>query len=129
MPNEVSERRGGKAKRVKCNIDLILYEEETLHYVYSPALDLIGYGKTTEEALQSWEVAMEEYVRYGLENNTLIKDLQNHGWSIEKQQNQLQPPTFSWLLQHNDQLSEVYDKHSFQKTSTAISVPLQTTFA
>lgn len=106
-----------------------MYEEDNIHYSYSPALDLMSYGKTPEEALESWEVVIEEYIRYGLNKNTLVKDLESHGWNIKKSQKRFQPPTFSWLLQNNDQLSEMYDKLDFHKTSRPITLPLQSPFA
>lgn len=111
-------------KSIDCKVDILMYEEDGIHYVYSPALDLVGYGKTGEEALASWEVVIEEYLRYGLEKDTLANDLKSHGWSIKKSTNELQPPLFSWLLTNNDQLSEMYDKHSFHKTSRLIALPM-----
>jgi len=41
-------RDGKNAVNVK--LSLIEFEEDGLHFVYSPALDLTGYGKTEESA-------------------------------------------------------------------------------
>ena len=110
-------------KAVECRVDLLIYEEDNVHFVYSPSLDLVGYGVNKKEALSSWEVVYSEYIRYCLNKNTLFNDLQKHGWKV-KNKKAIQPPTFSWLMQNNVQLSEVYDNHNFQKTSTQISLPL-----
>lgn len=113
-------------KNVEVQVDLIEFDEEGIHYVYSPAFDLIGYGKTGEEARGSWQLILEEYFCYALNKNTLIEDLQNHGWALEKKKNYFTPPTLGWMLQNNEQMAEVYNKHNFTKTTQPIAVPLQT---
>jgi len=121
--------KGADSGSIECKVDVIMYEEEDIHYVYTPALDLMGYGKTADEALRSWEVVLEEYLAYTSNKNTLVKDLENHGWKIKKSLNQFQPPAFSWLLQNNEQLSEMYNNRDFLKTSRVITVPSQNAFA
>ncbi len=111
-------------KNVEVKIDLVEYEDDSIHYVYSPAFDLIGYGYSQEEARQSWELVLQEYFTYTLNKNTLIKDLQSRGWIVRKGNKYFTPPTFSWLLKNNHDLTEVYDKHNFQKSSKPITVPL-----
>lgn len=130
MASEVSQNIFSKISSgsIECKIDLIMYEDEEIHYVYSPALNLIGYGRKSE-AFESWEVVIEEYLKYGTQENTLIKDLENYGWNIKKNQASFQPPTLSWLLKNNVELSEMYDKHNFHKTAQLIAIPLQSTFA
>jgi hypothetical protein len=108
-------------KTIEVNIDIVEYEEENIHYVYSPALDLIGYGQSQEAARGSWELVLDEYFKYTLDKNTLIKDLQGRGWHIIK--DIYTPPDFSWLLNNNYDLIEVYNKYDFQKTSRHITVP------
>jgi predicted RNase H-like HicB family nuclease len=116
---------GGKdSQQVELKVDVVEYEENGIFYVYSPALDLIGYGKSRQEAGQSWEIVLEEYLNYTLNKNTLIKDLQNMGWNIKKSKKQFTPPTFSWMLQNNEQLTEMYNNHDFQKTTKPITLPL-----
>ncbi len=110
-------------KNIEVKIDLVEYKEDGIYYVYSPAFDLIGYGKSTKEARESWEVVLEEYFSYTLNKKTLIKDLQSRGWII-KTKKQFSSPSFTWMLQNNDQLSEIYNNYNFQKITKPISVPL-----
>lgn len=114
---------------IEVNVDVLEYEEDGMHYVYCPPLDLIGYGTTNQEARDSWEVVLEEYFKYTLNKRTLIKDLENRGWCVRRKNKQFKPPTFSWMLQHNDQLNDVYNNHNFHKTTRPISMPLQHAFA
>lgn len=109
---------------IEVKVDLIEYEEDCIFYVYCPPLDLIGYGSSQKEARASWETVLEEYFRYTLNKNTLVKDLESRGWYLKGKNSQFKPPTLSWMLQHNEQLSEVYNNHNFQKVSLPISMPL-----
>jgi hypothetical protein len=109
---------------VKVNLDMIEYLEEGIFYSYSPALDLVGYGHSESEARQSWELVLEEYLKYTLNKNTLIKDLESRGWRVARNKKTFTPPTFSWMLQNNSDLTSVYDKHDFHKTSRPVSIPV-----
>jgi predicted RNase H-like HicB family nuclease len=114
---------------IEVNVDLIEYEEDCIFYVYCPPLDLIGYGSTQTEARASWEIVLEEYFRYTLNKNTLVKDLESRGWCVKEKNSQFKPPTLSWMLQHNEQLGDVYNNHNFQKVSLPISMPSQNAHA
>jgi len=109
---------------IMVSVDVIEYSEDKMFFSYSPALDLIGYGKSKQEARESWETVLEEYLTYAVNKKTLIKDLQSKGWQVKKNKRDFKPPTFSWMLQNNKDLADVYDKHNFQKTTQPISVPL-----
>ncbi len=111
-----------KTRQVEVRVDLIEYQEDGIHYVFSPALDLVGYGETPKKARESWETVLSEYFRYAMNKNTLEEDLRSRGWKQNK--NDYQPPAFDWLLLHNQDLSEVYNKHDFRKVSSPIKVPL-----
>lgn len=56
-------------------LDVFSYKEDGVQMMYAPALDLCGYGATVDEAKQSFEVVVSEYLRFGLENGTLEEDL------------------------------------------------------
>lgn len=108
---------------IEVKVDLIEYEENSIYYVYSPAFDLVGYGKTAVEARESWQIVLEEYFSYTLNKKTLIKDLESRGWKIKKKK-EFTSPSFTWMLQNNDQLSDIYNNHNFQKITKPVLVPL-----
>jgi predicted RNase H-like HicB family nuclease len=109
---------------IEVKVDLIEYEEEGVYFVYSPAFDLVGYGNTQQEARDSWEIVLEEYFAYTLNKKTLTKDLESRGWAVKKKARQFKTPTLSWMLQNNEQLTDIYDNHNFRKVSHPVSVPL-----
>ena len=112
----------GNVQTIEIEIDLIEFQEDGLYYMYTPALDLIGYGRTKEEAKKSWDIVMQEYFKYTMNKKTFIEDLENHGWSISKKH--LNPPSFTWLIQNNEQVSEVVNKHNYYKTTRPVKMPL-----
>ena len=109
-------------KQIEVYVDLIEYLEDAVYFVYSPALDLVGYGKTHGEARQSWETVLEEYVSYTMNKNTLIKDLQSRGWSVKGKK--VKSPSLTWMLENNSDLSNVYNKHDFSKRRQPVSLPI-----
>jgi len=111
----------GNTHTLEITLDTIEFKEGDIFYFYAPALDILGYGNTQQEAKNSWEVMMKEYFAYSLKKNTFVQDLQRHGWTVQKKH--LIPPNLSWILQNNDQASEVYNNHNFTKTSRPVKMP------
>ena len=63
---------------------LLLYfqDENKVHFIYSPHLDLSGYGNTVEKAKQSFEIAFEDLMDYTISKGTLVALLEELGWQI-----------------------------------------------
>ncbi len=59
---------------------LIEFKEGDVFILFAPALDISGYGKTEEEAQQSFEVVFEEFIEYTVKKHTLHKELKRLGW-------------------------------------------------
>jgi len=110
--------------RIKCNLPLIIFEEDKNIITYCPALDLSGYGSTEEEAKKSFEVTLSEYFRYTVNKKTLAEDLKKHGWTIMKNLKKKPiPPTLENLLRRNEDFSRIFNKYEFQKRNTTINIP------
>lgn len=105
------------------SLDLICFQDENVYYYYSPALDLMGYGYSAEEAKLSWEVVLKEYISYVMNKHTLEQDLLSRGWKLQRRRKTYTPPTLSYMLTHNEQLQEMYDKHDFSKTTRPVALP------
>lgn len=67
---------------VLARLDVKIFTEDNVVIVYSPALDLCGYGYTYTEAIDSFRIAVAEFFEYGLSNKTLDADLRLHGWNV-----------------------------------------------
>lgn len=62
------------------NIDIFVrkWEEDGVYYVYSPALEIVGYGKSAKEAEDSFKHNISTISKYSAE--ILIDDSLNTDW-------------------------------------------------
>jgi hypothetical protein len=110
--------------RIKCNLPLIIFEEENSFITYCPALDLCGYGSNEFESNKSFEIVLSEYFRYTVNKRTLEEDLKKHGWIINKSlKKHPVPPTMADLLDKNEDFNRIFNTYDFQKRSTTVNIP------
>ncbi len=64
-------------------LSLVEFEEDNVTIIYSPALDLSGYGYNHSEAKISFTEALQEFFRYTHNKNTLDKVLKELGWKLK----------------------------------------------
>ena len=87
---------------IETNLNLVSFQEDGTYIVYSAALDMSGYGKTEQEAIESFKLALEEFVRYTMAKNTIFKELERLGWKVSgKERKTAQPPSFETLQEKN----------------------------
>lgn len=67
-------------KQVTVQLLLLLWGDDAVNYVYSPQLDLTGYGYNEVEAKESFNHQLEEFISYSLNKNTLLSELKKLGW-------------------------------------------------
>lgn len=103
---------------IEAQIDVLFYVEDGITYAYAPALDMLGYGDTQQEAKASFEVVFEDFLEFGLKRGTLIPDLEMHGWQQKKTQEYDLPEAWR-LFDHNHQLQQIYSG-SFIKESVPV---------
>lgn len=71
-----------KHGRVKVKLFLLYFQDENkINFIYSPHLDLTGYGNFIEEAQKLFDIVFEDFVDYTLKKNTIAKVLENLGWN------------------------------------------------
>ena len=79
-------------------LQLLYFKEEVegdlTHYFYSPALDLYGYGDTKKDAEASFQVHLEEFIRYTTHEGTFLSELKRLGWQ-DKGKKQVSPPSIA----------------------------------
>ena len=113
---------------VLINVDLVVlhFEEDKVHFIHSPHLDLTGYGNTKKEAEASFSIVLEEYFRYTLAKKTLFKDLRAHGWDIKESSTKpkMNPPEFSTLVSKSKELARIMNSHDFSKHSRKVGIPV-----
>jgi hypothetical protein len=124
MPNEIGhEARYNDGKNfVNVRLSLIEFEEDGLHFVYSPALDLTGYGKTHQEARESYNAAMEEFLRYTTNKKTAFEVLEGLGWKVSKKKS-ISAPSLSDLIKSRGYLEKIFTEKQFRKTDEEVTLP------
>lgn len=116
-----SQYRDGR-RLINVNLSLIEFEEDGLHFVYSPALDLSGYGKTKEKARESYDMAMEEFLKYTSNKETVFDELERLGWTVTRKK-KVTAPSLSDLIQSRSYLEEIFTEKDFRKTSETVAIP------
>ena len=74
----------GEHKLLQLQLEVSIFQEGDHFVSFCPALNLSSYGKTIEESRLAFHEALEIYIEYALENDTLEKDLLAHGWTLRK---------------------------------------------
>jgi hypothetical protein len=97
-------------------LSLVEFQEDDVTIIYSPALDLSGYGYTESEAKKSFSEALHEFFRYTTNKQTLNKILKGLGWSIRgaKKKLKFNPPKDSDLVNSNPLYNEIVNNKSYK---------------
>ena len=93
--------------KVDAKLDVFIYENDGFKIAYAPALDLMGYGKTVEDAKDSFEVVAEDFFETTIRLGTLKQYLEEHGWSKESRKVEFLSPN-AWDIQDNKQLQDIF---------------------
>ena len=106
---------------------LIHFEDENkVHFVYSPHLDLTGYGKDFNEAKKSFEIVLEDFIDYTLEKKTLAKVLSGLGWDLNgsvKKLQKIDSPGIASIIKDNKYVSEIFDKYPVNTFHQEVGLP------
>lgn len=102
---------------------LLSYIEDNVYVIYSPALDLYGYGNDEGEARESFSVSLTEYINYTAAENTLSADLRRLGWGVNETSHTVTMPNWVELLQANPHLNDVVTNRPFKKFDHPARIP------
>lgn len=115
------------AHYIKVKLLLISFiDENGIYIVYSPHLDLSGYGKNEKEAQESFDINLEEFIDYTIKKKTLSNVLKKLGWQVKKEYHKLPQKVLSPSIQdllNRDYVAEIMDKYSTTTTHKEIEIP------
>ena len=94
--------------KIEARLDVFIYENDGFKIAYAPALDLMGYGKTVQEAKDSFEVVVEDFFETTIKRNTLSTYLESHGWNKEPAKVEYVSPVALQLLERNKQFQDIF---------------------
>lgn len=101
-------------------------DENDVHIVYSPHLDLSGYGNNLNEAKESFKISLEDFVDYTLKKKTLGSVLSKLGWELKgtmKKPKKVLAPSITSVIKDNDYVSEIFDKYPVDTYHQNVGIP------
>lgn len=112
---------------VNVNLLLVHFQDENgINFIYSPHLDLTGYGNTAEEAKESFGIVFEDFVDYTLKKKTIGKVLKSLGWKVSgnlKKPKKILVPSITTVIGKNDYVSEIFDKYPVNTYHQQVGIP------
>ena len=102
-------------KKYTVNLSLVKFKEDKTTIIYSPALDLSGYGDTASEAQSSFTTTLHEFVKYTHNKSTIQTVLKSMGWKIKESKTAFTciPPKETDLIKKNSLYTEILNKKEF----------------
>jgi hypothetical protein len=128
MAQYISEGKyQNKSASVKVKLLLFHFKDENnVHFIYSPHLDLTGYGNNFEETRKSFEIVFEDFVDYTLKKKTLGKVLTGLGWELrgsDKRPKKVIAPSITSIIKDNEYVSEIFDKYPVNTYHQEVGLP------
>jgi len=112
-------------KNVEVNVSIFLWDEDSVFYVYSPALDITGYGLNKEEARESFETTLHEFILYTQNKKIIFKELENLGWAVNKRKKRVISPEFEDMLSENEHFKHLYKSKDLVRDSSNVNLELE----
>lgn len=112
-----------RGNHIELGLVLLAFQEDKIHFAYCPAFDLTGYGNSEEEAYESFQHALEEFLRYTVNKKSLFEELERLGWKIKKSKRITKAPSIDELISSNEHLQEIVKEKEFKKINKTISLP------
>lgn len=106
---------------VEANLDVYMYMNDDCIIAYAPALDLMGYGKTVDEAKSSFEIVLQDFFEFSFKNNTFEKYLLKHGWTRKSSPQSFVPPQLGDMIGTNKKLKDIFARN-YSKESLPVSM-------
>ncbi len=117
-----------KSRLVKVKLFLVHFEDENnIHIIYSPHLDLSGYGDSLKEAKKSFKIVYEDFIDYTLKKKTIAKVLTDLGWELKgsvKRPKKIIAPSVTSVISENEYVSEIFDKYPVNTFHQDVNIPV-----
>ncbi|MDR2231729.1 MAG: hypothetical protein LBE56_01245 [Tannerella sp.] len=80
----ISENTDNGNKYIEMLLSVYSFKEDNSYITYCPSLDLSSYGTTESHARKSFRDVLEMTIEHMIDNNTLAKDFERHGWKTRE---------------------------------------------
>lgn len=114
--------------KVKANIILISFKEGEDFIIYSPHLEVTGYGKSEDDAMHSFNHCLGTFLDYTVNKKTLHQELISLGWELKKgtvkNPKKVNAPSWGDLLKNNAALEELLNKQNIKTSHKEVAIPV-----
>lgn len=125
MNNHVTAKFRDGNHDINISLALYIWEENNVTFIYSPALDLTGYGDSEGAARESFETTLSEFVEYTRHKNTIFAELEHLGWLVNKKKKRVSAPMEADLLKDNSTFKNIMQnkgvRHEMKDTQLVVS--------
>jgi len=111
---------------VDTHLTLLSFVEDDIHYLYSPELDIYGYGQSENQARDSFTTTFKETMSYMVNKTTLTEELKSLGWTVKKNKKGgllYTPPLFSHLIEEKEEVRNIVNTKAYTKYNHAVQLP------
>lgn len=112
---------------VKVRLLLFSFRDENkVNFIYSPHLDLTGYGKNITEAKESFNIVFEDFIDYTFKKKTLSKVMTRLGWQVKgssSKPKKMLAPSITSIIRENEYVSEIFDKYPVRTFHQEVGLP------
>jgi len=130
MPKNVNIQAKYINKNTEVGVDIVLFcfKEGDVELVYSPYLEISGYGKNEEEAMDSFNINLEAFLEYTTNKKTLVKELTRLGWDVvkgnSKKPKKISAPTWENIINKNETISHLLNNTNVRTSRRELKLPV-----
>jgi hypothetical protein len=121
-------RYAANYKGIKYNIDLdvdvYIWEEDNVHFVYSPALDLTGYDETEAKAKEAFAHVLNNTLKYMNNKDSIFNELERLGWTVNRKKKRVSAPNIQELMDDNQSFKDLLNKPDYRKERQGVKLSL-----
>ena len=121
---EADFKNSGNNIHVK--IAMFSFKENDNYIIYTPHLEVSGYGKSEDEAMNSFNIALGEFLNYITNKKTLHAVLTQLGWALKKgspkHPKRITAPEWTDLLKSNEDLTKILSSQEFSKKDRDVAI-------
>lgn len=110
-----------KDGKIEAGLNLFRYDDNGCRVVYSPALEIMGYGRTDEEADADFDFCVREFFHSTTNNGTFEREMSRLGWIRKKTDETLTSPSLLDILPRNEVFRDIFNNFDFRKDNRSLS--------
>jgi len=110
-------------------VRLILFhfiDENKVHILFSPHIDISGSGYSLYDAKKSFEIALSDFFDYTIKKKTIKDLLKEYGWKFKeniKKPKEFKVPDIADVIAKNKHVSEILNNYPVQTIHKDYNVP------